>query len=231
MCGRFTRRDSDPAPFPEFAAGWPQVPPRWNIAPSEDVLVLREVAGMPSAELARWGLVPKWMKDPRTSTARPQINARSETAAEKPFFRDAFARTRCLLAADGWYEWRAEVHAGTAVRQPYFFHLVGAEGAEPLFTLAGLWSAWNDAEGVHATCAILTTAPNPLAARVHDRMPVLVPAAERQRWLDPATPKDEVQALCRPYGGTDLSVHPVSPRMNTPRHDDAECVAPIGPAL
>lgn len=219
MCGRFARRYPDPAPFPEFAAGWPQVPPRWNIAPSEDVIVLREVEGAPRAELARWGLRPKWLKDP----AKAQINARSETAAEKPFFRDPFARNRCLLVADGWYEWRAEAGG----KQPYFFR----RADDRPFTIAGLWSAWSDEAGPHPTCAILTVAPNPLAAKVHDRMPVLVAEADRHRWLDPRTPRDEVQALCRPWAADDLVVHPVSPRMNTPRHDDPECVAPTGPAL
>lgn len=223
MCGRFARRYPDPAPFPEYAAGWPQVPPRWNIAPSEEVIVLRAEDGAPRAELARWGLLPKWLKAAGSSSGRAQINARSETAAEKPFFRDSFARHRCLLVADGWYEWRVE--AGR--KQPYFFHRLD----DRPFTIGGLWSAWSDAEGPHPTCAILTVAPNALAARVHDRMPVLVAEADRARWLDPRTPRDEVQALCRPWPGDDLAVHPVSPRMNTPRHDDPECVVPTGPAL
>lgn len=220
MCGRFTRRYPDPAPFPELAAGWPQVPPRWNIAPSEEVLVVREVGGKPTPELARWGLRPKWLADP----AKAQINARAETAADKPFFRAAFARSRCLLVADGWYEWRA---LGGGAKQPYFFHL---QHDRP-FTIAGLWTAWEDADGAHPTCAILTVAPSPRAAKVHDRMPVLVEAAARRRWLDPTTPRDEVQTLCRPWSGDDLVVEPVSTRVNSPRHDDPECVAPIGPAL
>ena len=223
MCGRFARRYPDPAPFPELAAGWPQVPPRWNIAPSEEVVVLREVAGVPQAELARWGLRPKWLKD----ASKQQINARSETAAEKPFFREPFARSRCLFVADGWYEWRAEGGGAKTQKQPYFFH---RKDDRP-FTIGGLWTAWTDAEGAHPTCAILTVSPNALAAKVHDRMPVLVAEADRRRWLDPRTPRDEVQALCRPWTGDDLAVHPVSPRMNTPRHDDPECVVPTGPAL
>lgn len=223
MCGRFARRYPDPAPFPEYAAGWPQVPPRWNIAPSEEVIVLREDAAGPRAELARWGLRPKWLKD----ASKQQINARSETAAEKPFFRDAFRRTRCLLVADGWYEWRPEVSEGAPRKQPYFFHRLDDQP----FTIAGLWTAWSDEQGAHPTCAILTVAPNALAAKVHDRMPVLIAPDDRHRWLDPGTPRDQVQALCRPWSGDDLEVHPVSPRMNTPRHDDPECVEPTGPAL
>lgn len=215
MCGRFARRNPDPAPFAEFAAGWPQVPPRWNIAPSADVIVLREVEGAPRAELARWGLRPKWLAD----AAKVQINARSETAAEKPFFREPFARQRCLLVADGWYEWRAEAAAQATRKQPYFFHRLDDQP----FTIAGLWT-----EG---TCAILTVAPNALAAKVHDRMPVLVDERDRRRWLDPRTPREEVQALCRSWAKDDLAVHPVSTRMNTPRHDDPECVVPTGPAL
>jgi putative SOS response-associated peptidase YedK len=211
MCGRFTHRNPDPAPFPEFSQHWPQVPPRYNIAPSTEVLVLRQVDGEPRAELARWGLRPKWLKD----ASKAQINARSETAAEKPFFRATFAHDRCLFVADGWFEWRAE--AGR--KQPYFFH----RRDDGPFTIAGLWTA--------STCAILTVAPNPLAARVHDRMPVLVGEAERQRWLDPTTPRDQVQALCRPWTGDDLEVFPVSTRVNAPRHDDPECIAPVGPAL
>lgn len=223
MCGRFARRYPDPAPFPEFSHHWPQLPPRWNVAPSEDVLVLREVEGEKRAELARWGLRPSWLKDPGKS----QINARSETAAEKPFFRAPFARSRCLLVADGWYEWRVEPGGAKPIKQPYFFH----RRDDAPFTLGGLWTAWTDAAGAHPTCAILTVAPNPLAARVHDRMPVLVAAEDRARWLDPRTPRDQVQALCRPWAQDDLVVHPVSTRVNAPRHDDPDCVAPTGPAL
>lgn len=219
MCGRFARRDPDPAPFPEFSRHWPQLPPRYNIAPSEEVLVLRVVDGEARAELARWGLRPRWLREP----AKPQINARAETAAVKPFFREAFARTRCLLVADGWYEWRAEA----GVKQPYFFHFADDRS----FTLGGLWTAWSDAAGDHATCAILTTRPNALAARVHDRMPVLVEMAERLRWLDPATPRELIEANCASYPGGDLVVHPVSTRVNAPRHDDPECVAPVGRPL
>jgi len=223
MCGRFARRDPDPAPFPEFSHHWPQLPPRFNVAPSEEVLVLRVADGAPCAGLARWGLVPRWLKDPAASPVKAQINARSESAAVKPFFREPFARSRCLLVADGWYEWRREGGA----KQPWFFH----RADEGPFTFGGLWSAWSDAAGDHPTCAILTTRPSALAARIHDRMPVLIAAAERQRWLDPATPRDEVQALCAPAAGEELVVHPVSTRVNSPRHDDPECVAPVGPAL
>ncbi len=218
MCGRFTHRNPDPAPFPEFSKHWPQVPPRYNIAPSTEVLVLRVVDGEPRAELARWGLVPAWLKDAASSSTRAQINARSETAAEKPFFRDAWKRQRCLIVADGWYEWMPGP-GKSAPKQPFFFHL--ADDAP--FTIGGLWTA--------ETCAILTTAPSALAARVHDRMPVLVSAAERMRFLDSATPSESVAALCGAYGGSDLEVHPVDPRVNAPRNDDPACVAPTGPAL
>jgi putative SOS response-associated peptidase YedK len=230
MCGRFTRRNPDPAPFPEFSHHWPQLPPRFNVAPSEEVLVLRIVDGAPRAELARWGLRPKWLKD----ASKAQINARSETAAEKPFFRDAWKRSRCLIVADGWYEWQpgsalrpGAAAAKPAPKQPFFFHLAD----EAPFTIGALWSAWSDEAGPHPTCAVLTTVPNALAAKVHDRMPVLVPAAERMRFLDPATPPEAIAPLCGPYAGHDLVVHPVDPRVNAPRNDDPACVEPIGPAL
>lgn len=222
MCGRFTHRNPDPAPFPEFSKHWPQVPPRYNIAPSTEVLVLRLVDDEPRAELARWGLRPKWLKDP----SKAQINARSETAAEKPFFRDAWKRHRCLIVADGWYEWQPAPGKG-APKQPFFFHL--ADDAP--FTIGALWSAWNDEAGAHPTCAILTTAPSALAAKVHDRMPVLVPASERMRFLDPRTASESVAALCGAYAGQDLVVHPVDPRVNAPRNDDPACVAASGPTL
>ena len=220
MCGRFTlttppeqiARDFDLDETPDLA-------PRYNIAPGQDVAVVRcsSEPGRRQLSMFRWGLVPHWARDPRVGSR--MINARSETAAEKPAFRDAFRQRRCVLPADAFFEWRTSAH------QPFHIHLRGGG----LFGFAGLWESWEGrgGEGLES-CTILTTEANADLRELHDRMPVILRPSDYAAWLDPEA-RDSVAlgALLRswPEGGIDL--HAVSRRVNSPRHDDPDCVAPV----
>lgn len=243
MCGRFTQARSwselvelyrvTEIPTPS------NLPPRYNVAPTDAVAVVRPVAspsvgpstridtGSPDSAgerelvLIRWGLIPFWAKD--TKIGARMINARAEGVAEKPAFRDAFKRRRCLVVADGFYEWRKDANA----RQP--FHITPAD-ARP-FAFAGLWEAWAPPGGQRLdSCTIITTEANAALAPLHDRMPVMLEPAQFEAWLDPDRPGDEARALLRPYGGA-LSVQPVSTRVNNVRNDDAECIQPLASSL
>lgn len=221
MCGRYTLRHPT-LTWRELYAGMfgPYLArPHYNIAPGQPVAVLYLGAdGALAGQTMRWGFRPRWLKDP----GKVMINARSETAAEKPMFRDAFKRRRCLILADGWYEWRRE---GTR-KQPYFFRLAD----DTPFTFGGIWTEYEDASGVQSNCAILTTQPAPLAAQVHDRMPVVIEPDDHAEWL--GTPGEgRLRFLCRPWLRSDLVIQPVSTRVNTPANDDADCVAPVGDPL
>ena len=193
--------------------------PRYNLAPTQDVpVVLND--GAHALDLARWGLVPSWAKD--RSIASKLINARSETVAEKPSFRSALKRRRCLVVADGWYEWQQD----SKPKRPFLFHRVD-DG--PL-TFAGLWEDWTDAATgeVLRTCTILTTGPGSLMAGVHDRMPVLLPEGARELWLTPE-PVDAgvLLPLLVPSEDPHLVRHEVSRVVNAAVHDAPDCAAPL----
>ena len=224
MCGRFTL--IEPVPWlaeilglenPESTG---EVPARYNISPGTEVVIVRtkESTGTNARELAlaRWGLVPFWAKD--ADFGARTINARSETAAEKPAFRAAFRYRRCLIPADGFYEW-----AGSGrKKQPWFIHL---ENGKP-FTFAGLWESWTGADGsVLETCTILTTEANEKLSELHHRMPVILPEASYADWLSPRENRAKVlQPLLMPYPSDAFSYYPVSERVNRPRNDDAACI-------
>jgi putative SOS response-associated peptidase YedK len=219
MCGRFTQQ------HPEVT--WRRiheqlsrflVQPRYNIAPGQDVALLRAGPDGAALELARWGFRPRWLAD----AGKAQINARSETAAEKPMFRDSFKRDRCAVPADGWYEWRALASG----KRPYY--LRRADDAP--FLIAGLRTAWSDADGEHATFALLTRAANAAVAPVHTRMPVLLDAESYPAWLDPAANAQALAALID-APAPELAIVPVSTRVNSPRNDDAGCIEPAEPPL
>ena len=215
MCGRFTLTKSGE----EVAAAFgldevPELGPRYNVAPSQPVAVVRRLAPEAGRTLAflRWGFVPRG-----SEAARPLLNARAETAGQRAAFREAFARRRCLLPADGFYEWQGP--SGTPRRQP--FHLQIAGGA--LFALAGLWEPAAEAPG---SVAILTTAPNSLVARIHDRMPLVLNPADYERWLDPGlTSAAALRPLLGPYPAAHMTAWPVGPAVNNPRIDDRSCLA------
>lgn len=213
MCGRFSLTTPTEGlralfDFDEL----PNLPPRYNIAPTQDVAAVRlaGTAPRPTFTLFRWGLIPAWAKDP--STGSPMINARAETVAEKPAFRDAFRRRRCLIPADGFYEWEKRPDGG---KQPW---RIALEGGVP-FAFAGLWEHWSGADGSEVeSCAIVTTEAAAGIAAIHERMPVILDPAEFAAWLN-GTPA-EAQSVLHPYRGV-LAADPVSARVNNVRNEDA----------
>jgi putative SOS response-associated peptidase YedK len=219
MCGRYrlSRRKQlveeyfDATPWEE---DWN---PRFNIAPTQPVPVIRQHPKQPVRQLAlmKWGLIPHWAKEP--SIAMSTINAKSETAAMKPAFRDPLKFRRCLIPADGFYEWKRTVKA----KQPFCFEIKGGE----LFAFAGLWDGWKDASGNWIkTCSILTTTPNVLIATVHDRMPVILDPESYDLWLDPGMQNvAAISELLKPYDASQMQLYPVSSRVNHVTNDDEEC--------
>ncbi|MFM7615976.1 MAG: SOS response-associated peptidase [Actinomycetes bacterium] len=229
MCGRFVQVSS-----PALLGGLfdvdetVRVPegPDYNITPRREVAVIMQRSdGRRALDRMRWGLVPSWAKE--VAIGDRLINARGETVAEKPSFRRAFARRRCIVPADGFYEWMAI--PGRRTKQPVYIH--GTTG-EPL-ALAGLWESWRDptvedALALH-TCTIITTDANATLAPVHDRMPVILPDATWDVWLDPASEPEALVPMLRPAAEGVVSFHEVSTAVNTPRHNDASLLEPAPP--
>jgi len=223
MCGRYrlSRRKQiieehfDSAPWEE---DWS---PRFNIAPTQPVPVIRQNPKEPvrTLSLMRWGLIPSWARDP--SGAARMINARSETASTKPAFRDPLKFRRCLIPADGSYEW---ARTGKS-KQPYCFEVNDGE----LFAFAGLWDRWKDPSGNWIkTCSILTTTPNAVTSPVHDRMPVILGPDSYDLWLDPGMQNvSAISEFLKPYDARAMRCYPVSTRLNHVTSDDEECARPV----
>ena len=222
MCGRFALT-VDPvdlqAAFPEFSFPT-QEAPRYNIAPSQPILALSN-DGTNRADFFIWGLIPSWAKDPMIGNR--MINARAETLAEKPAFRSAYKYHRCLIFANGFYEWQAQ--PGTKTKFPHFIRL---KSGVP-FAFAGLWEHWQAADGSEVRSAtIITTEPNELMASLHNRMPVILPNNVYTQWIDPAPrfPID-LKSLLAPYPASEMEAYPVSTLVNSPGNDRPECVTPV----
>lgn len=220
MCGRYTLT-VDPADLQDAfqleTAPPPALTPRYNIAPTQPVAIIPNTEPR-HIELFQWGLIPSWAKDPKIGNSL--INARAETVAEKPAFRAAFKRRRCLILADGFYEWQREGEGRGARKTPMFIQM---KDGRP-FAFAGLWETWKapDAEPLH-TCTILTTTPNALMAPIHNRMPVILPAAAYAAWLTPGElPAVEALALLQPFDAEQMTARAVSTRVNNPRLDGPE---------
>ncbi len=216
MCGRYELHTNPAAIALAFGlAHPPELHARYNIAPTTDVPIVR-VGPDGERELVhiRWGLVPRWAKDP--SIGNRMINARGETIAEKQSFRMPYRRHRCLLPADGFYEWAA---TGGQRKQP--LHIGMKDGS--LFALGGLYERWLSPEGeVVDTCTIVTTPANELLRPVHDRMPMIVAPRDYERWLDPANA--EAGDLIAPFPSSEMAYYPISPRVNSVKHDDAKLI-------
>ena len=217
MCGRFTLT-VDPADLRdmlelgEIPAG---LQPRYNIAPTQPVAVVTSAQDR-KVELFQWGLIPSWSKDP--SMAGRMINARAETLPEKPAYRVPFARKRCLILADGFFEWK-QLDKG---KQPFFIQL---QSREP-FAFAGLWDQWTSPQGdERRTCSIVTCEPNELMAEIHNRMPVMLDRAAMWEWLDPEAQPIALRALLVPYAGA-MKAYPVSKLVNKPEIDSPDCLKP-----
>jgi putative SOS response-associated peptidase YedK len=216
MCGRFTL-SLDPGELQEeLALG--QMPadlhPRYNIAPTQPVAVVKD-GGSRDVTLYQWGLVPSWAKDP--SIGSRMINARSETLQEKPSFRNAFSRRRCLILSDGFYEWENKGGKKT----PYFIHF---ENGKP-FAFAGLWEFWRSPEGASLnSCTIITCQANELVSRLHERMPVIIPMDRQAAWLDLKSQLTDLQAMLIPYASAEMDLYPVLPMVNNPANDHPDCM-------
>lgn len=228
MCGRFSlianpdelaeHFEIDFEPGLEFAANWQ---PRFNVAPSQPVTTVYVPEGSAQRAIVnrRWGLIPSWAKDPKIGSR--QINARSETLAERPAFRHALQRRRCLIAADGFYEWSGPVRS----KQPFHVALEDRK----IFGFAGLWERWRDPQGLEIeSCTVITAAANPVLVALHSRMPVILDPQQYTAWLDP-TNQSAAQslALLRHHRCDSLRYHPVSYRVNDVATDDSACLEPV----
>ena len=221
MCGRYTRTDK----FAQIAHDLtlttpPHWTPRYNIAPSQLVACIRKNPDTQQLECCdlKWGLVPSWAKDP--SIGHKLINARGETVAEKPSFRHAFKQQRCLVLADGYYEWKRE----GKTKQPYYIHL---KDHRP-FAFAGLWERWEKAEPAIESCSLMTIHANSLMEPIHHRMPVILPESTYPTWLDPNTNDATApRSLLQPYEAEGMEAYPVSLMVNNPRNDHPQCLHPL----
>jgi putative SOS response-associated peptidase YedK len=220
VCGRYTLAAPNPAEVrARFGiAESVQVRQRYNVAPGDDVLaVTTDREGTPRGELLRWGLVPSWAKSP--DTGLKMINARVETVAERPGYRRSFERFRCLIIADGFYEWQRVAHGP---KQP--FHIARDDNAP--FAFAGLWSIWHRPDGGKLrTCTIITKPANSAVAPLHDRMPVILEPAAESPWLDAATPAARLYELLAGLPVSHTALRPVSTAVNDARYDGPDCLA------
>jgi len=223
MCGRLTQiRAVDLFRAMVRVLDAPGLAPRYNVAPTQAVAAVRQRPDSDDREvvLLHWGLIPSWAKDPAMGAR--MINARAETVADKPSFRAALRRRRCLIPADGFYEWQA---VGSQ-KQPYYIR--PRDEAQP-FALAGLWEHWERGEGRRIeSCTIITTTANDLLRPLHDRMPVIVAPADFDLWLDPGVQNPEaVRPLLSPYPEEAMAMYPVTREVNNPRHDGPGCITPL----
>ena len=221
MCGRFAlktppRSIQEHFHLPETI----HLSPRYNIAPSQAIAAVRHLPGKPFRQLdmLHWGLIPHWSKDMKIGNK--MINARAETLAQKPSFHTPFKKRRCLIIADGFYEWK---HSGKA-KQPIYVHM--KNGA--IFGFAGLWDSWHNADGSSVeSCTIITTSPNELIREIHDRMPVILPPEQYETWLQDSTPEHFLQQLLMPYPADAMEAYRVSSVVNSPKNDTPACIKPI----
>ncbi len=221
MCGRFTLRSSPAVIAEEFGLfAVPDLSPRYNIAPSQQVPIVRQQPGTENRELAwlRWGVIPAWADEP--SIGQRMANARAETAATKPSFRKAYRSRRYLVVADGFYEWQKV----NSHKQPYYVRLVQKRP----FGIAGLWERWEKGGEPVESCTILTTEANDLMAPIHERMPVIIAPEHYGLWLDPQVQNGpNLAALLRPLPSNGMIAYPVSTLVNNPKNEREECIQPV----
>lgn len=219
MCGRFVRHSNVHELTRLLGADWPGADPApsYNVAPGQQVLAVRGDADR-EAVLLRWGLVPGWAREP--AVGYRMINARAESVADKPAYRAAFKRRRCLIPADGFYEWRAEAGG----KQPYYIH---RRDGQPL-AFAGLWEHWDKGEAPLETCTIITTTANADLTGLHDRMPVILEPSDWEAWLHDGQNPLLLESLLRPLPDGELTLRRVSREVNKPVHDGPQLIAPQG---
>lgn len=225
MCGRYTQTVTDPQllaqtfqleTLPSYLA------PRYNIAPSQSVAaIVKDDSNRNQLAMMRWGLIPSWAKD--ATVGNRMINARAETLTEKPSFRAAFRSRRCLIVADGFYEWKTNEDGS---KTPIYIHL--KDGS--IFGMAGLWEQWKDPSTgeLITSCTIITTNPNELIKPLHHRMAVIMPSTDHEQWLDPRqTDTHQLEPLLRPYTATEMMAYPVSTRVNNAKYDGPDLIEPL----
>jgi putative SOS response-associated peptidase YedK len=192
--------------------------PNYNITPSQQIPVIASMDGKRTLSFMRWGLIPYWAKDEKIGYR--MINARSETAFEKPAFCSAVMSRRCLIPASGFFEWKK---VGKRV-QPFYVTVRHQE----LFSFAGLWETWQkSADEIITSCSILTTKANDLVVRIHDRMPVIISPEEYDKWILAGAGVDELKQLLQPFPAGEMQAYPVSQAVNNPRHTGVDCIAPL----
>jgi putative SOS response-associated peptidase YedK len=221
MCGRYSQTQPAEIIAKAFQVdNLPTLEPRYNIAPTQSVSSVLQPSASTNRQfkMLHWGLIPSWAKDSKMGAKL--INARAETVAEKPAFRSAFRQRRCLVLADGFYEWQQQ--EAKKQKQPFYFRL----SDEQPFAFAGLWEHWEDATGEEIeSCTLLTTEPNELMRPIHNRMPVILDPKDYDLWLDPEVKKSELlQPLLRSYPTEEMTAYPVSKAVNKPSNDSTECI-------
>jgi|SRR6185437_4726200 len=209
MCGRFTLHSRDRIKLKELASLDLPFEARYNIAPSQSVLTISNFGTGLEARLTTWGLIPSWSTD-----GKGFINARAETIEDKPSFSESFQRRRCLIPADGFFEWK---RTGSEKR-PYYFQL----NDESPFAFAGIWDTWSNRGHVFTSCAIITTAANDLVGELHDRMPAILLREFQDAWLDSRTDRKELTEMLKPFPSLMMRTYPVSSRVNSPDNDTAD---------
>ena len=222
MCGRFSLHTPEPLIREAFDLDLAEslgLEPRHNIAPSQDITIVRDADTGREMVTAKWGLVPHWSKEPKTKYST--VNARIETVAEKPTYRTPFRRRRCLSPADGFYEWK--VIDGNKI--PHHIHM--RDGG--VFAFAGLWDRWEGDGEALDSCTVIVMPSNDVMKEIHERMPAIVDPADQDRWLDPEiTEKRDIMPLLESAPSDRLTTFPVSPWVNVPTHDDERCIRPAG---
>ena len=218
MCGRFTLKKPERIRLPNYYSDFPALKPRYNIAPSQDVVTVVQRGSSPEAAFLHWGLIPSWSKE-----AKGIITARVETIEDKPSFNDSFKNRRCLILADGFYEW--ERHG--KISQPYYFQM--KDGAP--FAFAGIWDRWRDNGRTIDSCAIITTTANELLATIHHRMPVILESESYGLWLSEDSRSADLKDLLAPYPADAMTSHPVSYDVNDAKLDDERMVLPAEPNI
>jgi putative SOS response-associated peptidase YedK len=224
MCGRFTLRTPPKDLIEVFQLLHTlEMMPRYNIAPTQPVAVVRQGATCREMSLLRWGLVPSWAKD--TKIGASLINARADTIATKPSFRTAFKRRRCLIPADGFYEWKK---GEGKTKQPFYIRLK----KDYPFAFAGLWEHWEGPDNSAIdSCTIVTTDANETLRTLHDRMPVILREEDYDRWLDPKIQDPtELGELLKPYSSEEMTAFPISTLVNNARNESAQCIEPLADA-
>lgn len=224
MCGRYSQSQSAEIIAQAFQVdNVPTLKPRYNIAPTQSVPTVLQTSASSNRQfkMLHWGLIPSWAKDPKMGAKL--INARAETVAQKPAFRTAFRQRRCLVLADGFYEWQQQ--ESKKEKQPFYFR----RSDRSLFAFAGLWEHWVDTTGEEIeSCTLLTTEPNELMRPIHNRMPVILDPKDYDLWLDLEVKQSELlEPLLRPYPSEEMMAYPVSKTVNKPSNDSAQCIESI----